>query len=832
MMANSVEHARFEEITDFPEKISAQHPAGEDESASLHAKNDAAPAQTGKVEELTDISLDLSEPAEILDDYTGKSDPPGRKMTDQFDISSLAAEIDGITRIERQPKKATPVKVIKEEKGPVPPLVAKQESAPPVPGKEALSRDEQPAPAMNAQPEDSGGVVIYEEDDVDLDYYSIEELEGKMEALQSADSSGGKADDAGSGMPVFDAEVPRAKPAKEATGAGNESKALPRETISKDSHEAASTAEKPGAGSMPEIPVERDRRITLEVPDDLKDRLPEDFDFSDLTAIDLKEAEQIANEDIILLNEDDLIEELEEFDLTPVDTLKAAPPRKKPEKTRAAEVRPGTPEHAPMRAHDESEISSPAESPAEKPSRGKAEAAVPETEKDVPAHSVETVVREIKSAPILRETPEATSEAILEKDDHGKDAEPAASTERPEPRSLPEEQTVPAQFTAIETEPLEMESVREPATVGSEEPLSINEPASSASSEPILPQEIEVRKISGKPADREARPPAQASLKKEPLEIERIPVSLEGVHGERRNIFIIDDPMVERPQTPEESILEVDELDRITSEIASVMEGAVQFLYEASPTEDAQYVAPVMKGQTPAFEDLLADLESEYSFKDDEIELVDSVFIADDYQDYIRDIDATGAGKHDAKLSSAVELLGLDSGEIGTIEGNMFVKEYEGIDLDERLRAMRIGLDQPTSDLKMLKKCAYLLPRPDSLSEEERRSIEEDVSGGSAFIFEEDVEEIRFKLNQVLKKREGDPEEKIPDISADVIVLNDSSDLERFIDTIPAEKKHVLKNLLWYLDKLFDKLPEDVIRKFAESEYFDLYSKVLTDLGK
>ena len=40
-----------------------------------------------------------------------------------------------------------------------------------------------------------------------------------------------------------------------------------------------------------------------------------------------------------------------------------------------------------------------------------------------------------------------------------------------------------------------------------------------------------------------------------------------------------------------------------------------------------------------------------------------------------------------------------------------------------------------------------------------------------------------------------------------------------------------VKKLLKYLDGLFEKLPRETLKKFIDSEYFDLYIKVLTELG-
>jgi hypothetical protein len=68
------------------------------------------------------------------------------------------------------------------------------------------------------------------------------------------------------------------------------------------------------------------------------------------------------------------------------------------------------------------------------------------------------------------------------------------------------------------------------------------------------------------------------------------------------------------------------------------------------------------------------------------------------------------------------------------------------------------------------------------------------------------------------------------DITDRVIILDDINNVNEFMETIPG-KKEDLTRLLAYLDGLFEKLPEEAVRKFAESEYFDLYVKVLKDMG-
>ncbi len=66
--------------------------------------------------------------------------------------------------------------------------------------------------------------------------------------------------------------------------------------------------------------------------------------------------------------------------------------------------------------------------------------------------------------------------------------------------------------------------------------------------------------------------------------------------------------------------------------------------------------------------------------------------------------------------------------------------------------------------------------------------------------------------------------------------LKETSDFHReeLIDNMSKENnldKQDLKKMISYLDMLFDKLPEDTIREFSNSEYFDLYKKIMTELG-
>ncbi|GIX43078.1 MAG: hypothetical protein KatS3mg129_2811 [Leptospiraceae bacterium] len=57
---------------------------------------------------------------------------------------------------------------------------------------------------------------------------------------------------------------------------------------------------------------------------------------------------------------------------------------------------------------------------------------------------------------------------------------------------------------------------------------------------------------------------------------------------------------------------------------------------------------------------------------------------------------------------------------------------------------------------------------------------------------------------------------------------------EQLTDDLEKEtgiKKEELKKIIAYLDSLFDQLPEETIKEFSRSEYFNLYKKVIESLG-
>ncbi|MEJ5284038.1 MAG: hypothetical protein WHS77_03205 [Brevinematales bacterium] len=55
--------------------------------------------------------------------------------------------------------------------------------------------------------------------------------------------------------------------------------------------------------------------------------------------------------------------------------------------------------------------------------------------------------------------------------------------------------------------------------------------------------------------------------------------------------------------------------------------------------------------------------------------------------------------------------------------------------------------------------------------------------------------------------------------------------IEDKLESLSPETKEELKTVLKYLDNLLEELPEDKIKEFAKSEYYDLYVKILDKLG-
>ncbi|HDP80362.1 MAG TPA: hypothetical protein ENN21_05920 [Spirochaetes bacterium] len=846
-------NSELEEVAEIPEKVSAGtevdggHPSPREEDGLI--------AGSGDLEERAVPLGAHEEPMIIVDEYAGEHNVSGlsrakkrqsllkKELTvgdasargDEFDVGSVAAEIDALVKRE--------------------PIQAPKTGPEPGPARRADNEEDMPLVSrhmdfMDTPEEDDGSVAIDEDDDIDLDYYSLDELKsGMTDPLESFEFT----------PPVKEPPPPReetAEPKNETRGKAP----FPREPVKKKKRAV------------------KENTITIEIPEDLRKKLPKGFSMDDLGIIDLREAEAIANEGIILLTEDELIDELEEFDLMPGEI--GRPSDLMDEAAGEETEYLGEEEEADQPDEPgEAEFLEEAEGPVRVLAREEILEESPRSdaaaEEIIEAGGVKAEADERLSGADGKETeqrkeqpvPREEARRVMESAEDEKEL-PAipVGDHRPEPEENEDLRAVDESFTAVEEFPVAAASTEPPPSPKAETAGdTVNEPFFEETIEidrryakketsagevedfrEALPAETEPVAEESEPVMEEIEVIAKPPVERASLMVREVlpPQLLKPREGDGAVRFI-DDVLVETPEDQKDSTLTVDELERISSEIIQVVEGDAMLLAEGDSYDDFTRVAGIMRGSSPAFEDLLQDLNEEQVYRDDEIGFVSSVFEAEDYGDYIKTIDEKPGRASGRKESSAVEIIGLEKKEISELENSVFMKEYEKINIEEALGGIRPGMDQPRDDVRLLKRCRFIMTRPDSLSPEERKSIEEDVLSDTALVYEENVDQVKERLD-ALKKHQPHShpgtalsdavvvdEASAPsvDISNKVFIIDDKTDLERFFSTIPEDKRENLAKLLKYLDGLFEKLPEEVIRNFASSEYFDIYTKVLNDLG-
>ncbi len=157
-------------------------------------------------------------------------------------------------------------------------------------------------------------------------------------------------------------------------------------------------------------------------------------------------------------------------------------------------------------------------------------------------------------------------------------------------------------------------------------------------------------------------------------------------------------------------------------------------------------------------------------------------------------------------------------------------------DLIEELEQMDLTpLDELTSENRLSegkkKLRSEIFSDLNQLSNAEFEEIENDISSTKSVIIEENIEDIKTELVAMDLSDKKNSEEEIADITDRIVFLDDENSLNGILSGMGEKKSADMKKLLAYLDGLFEKLPEDTVKKFAGSEYFDLYIKVLNDLG-
>lgn len=692
---------------------------------------------------------------------------------------------------------------------------------------------------------------------------------------------------------------------------------------------------------------EKARNVVIELPESVKKKLPRDFNIDDIGRIDLREAESIASEDILFINENEILEGLEDFDLIPIkksDTLRgdeetadddifakvrdqatekkitdrsmapAAGKKRSEERDRndeeyiskgAVDDRPaseagdagrgGAPKRVTAAEFDSYDDDGRKWTPLEKMFEGNEPQLTSEKKKppliegyvesddeyiilDVPNSEFESAITGEKTAargPASGQVSAATSKPVSEM--------PAASGSMVPDTSQEEDEVV------ISIENLQ-ESPKQVKTIGKVEMIpvdDINGPGAQSPGEKISSRRSGQYERAGDAADLQTGEPsgkkwiqpAEHRIERDDVLSDRRltgkkPAAYEttsrGPQDDAGEVIFFDDRMGVL-SGDRGTIVADNDLDKIVSGIVRFDEGPSYILDEAGVEEDRERIAVLTDDLAQVDDEIFVDLDFKYG--DEELDYIHTAIAEEDYGSYIREIDEFFGTRGGRTVPTRVELLGMTADEFDTIEDLLFTGEFKDIHLYDRYHLYEFDRGAMEGRAKGSKSCRYLLPAENSIMDIERDSIESDISAGSALIFEEDVEEIKEQLKNRTGKTDMEiaamferamnngraaeqPETEAPDagtvemitageqpgekesapenifdITDRVVILDDKADVERFISGFPEPKQMNIKMLLKYLDGLFEKLPEETIKKFASSDYFELYLKVLNELG-
>ncbi len=643
--------------------------------------------------------------------------------------------------------------------------------------------------------------------------------------------------------------------------------------------------------------------IVIELPESVKKKLPRDFNIDEIGKIDLREAESIASEDILFINENEIIEGLEDFELIPEKTPGPAMPGDADDGDKSSigdwgKVRERTFRDIPGPHAGTNELASdrdrkiPGSSPAEEARQG----AGVQADSRAPGYGDDAKRGVIASREAIGDGGETPQQAL----DQEKTASREGYVERDDEYviwDMPDEEIDSA---GVSKKAGEEKQAAGHAAVDAREPMR-ETPADDVSGtqqdddevvisrEELTERPGPLRETGGKkmaPAERPeadgapsagAAPAARRPLGPEAPDDGTGPIIHQGAarapQGEAGTVVFVDD-RTGAAEGDTTGVADDGELDRIISGIVRFDEGPAYVLGEADVEEDRERIAVLTDDLAQVDEELFVDLD--YKYGDEELDYIHTAIAEEDYGDYIREIDEFFGTKGGRTVPARVELLGMTADEFDTIEDLLFKAEFKDIHLYDRYQMYEFDRGSMEERAKGSKSCRYLLPAENSIRDMERDSIESDISAGSALIFEEDVEEIRAQLKrrtgksdaeiaamferamnaeraaelpppdagQVAAVVDGSHEEmrggqleketapeSMFDITDRVVILEDKADVERFISGFPEGKQMNIKMLLKYLDGLFEKLPEETIKKFASSDYFDLYLKVLNELG-
>lgn len=534
-------------------------------------------------------------------------------------------------------------------------------------------------------------------------------------------------------------------------------------------------------------------KISSEFKEKIRNSVPSDFDLTQIGRIDLREAEKIASEEVIFLKEEDLIEGLEDFELIPLKENNA-----RIEQTRDAgftEIKTGI---------------------------------KPLSEKEPDVESIDDDVLVFDEIHYGKDIAgEKKSDVLVT------DLVPETETGQPDTIKTT---AAPAE-TEIESFPAQ-DIIETAVELPSEFEMSGDYAEQKISSQAAqqTPEKIESSQETG---EKYNQMPDVGEID-EVFEDEFLPEKYSDI-TRKANVSFIDDRHVSKER--DFSITaEDDQLTSRLSKMIDITKGKPKIIESDTGLFDNRYALEDQK--TYDYED--ETLYEEKFLTDTDFDFIDNSIIKEDFIQYIQEIDEYYSSETKYSQSEIAEIMGFARDEDKFFEEILFGDYFKDIDVDSELEFINPGLDFYSRSVSDQKDLIYLLDDPESLKDDERYSIEADISSGSAIVFEESIKDIESMLGEaparlIVEKEYVQARKPIKesvetepvifeDITDKVIILDDLDNMNEFMETIP-DKKEDLTRLLAYLDGLFEKLPEETVRKFADSEYFDLYVKVLKDMG-
>ncbi len=627
--------------------------------------------------------------------------------------------------------------------------------------------------------------------------------------------------------------------------------------------------------------------IKVDLANGLKKKLPENFNLDEIGTIDLREAEKIANEDILFLTEDDLIVGLEDFDLIPLKD-DSSPVSEEPDRYKFESKR---------KTPGDISFGKDASASAEEKEQAIIDSIISSDRGEETGDSGYQVVEEKSETSEIRVPEEAAGKNDLPQGDLAAEESrdgviPLSGDEPKDGSSFDVVEFSEPDYTLFGENDLDEEPARK------EEDKDL---LGKRDSKEITPEKIPHEKI-----------PHEEKI----ITDEHAPLDISSVVLDDSRVRFIDDESIVKEEAPEPAF-DDNRLEKIAAEIVDIIDGKSILLSEAEQEEDQEKISTIVTEDRSAYSDVVIDHEdAEYRYRDTDLDIIESSIIDIDYSDYIKKIDDYTSNTEavtSQKSATSVEIFGLSGYELSGIEDHLFHDEYKDVDIEAEVDLFRGDYGPLDFSETREKNYKYITPDNRKLEETVKHSIEEDLSSDNALIFEEDVNEIARLLGReipvpekpakdesfetldeeilksedslsdteiiiedriVFEESEEDSEisdldseisvsdleirvedfftdenetagpqvevdysklvnmhEEIYDITDKIVILEDDIDIDRFIKKFPEEKQDNLKNLLKYLDGLFEKLPESTIKSFADSEYFDLYVKVLNDMG-